>query len=260
MRKEILEKDWHSINITSVLEILGTKVEGLFKEEVEKRFKEDGSNILKEKRGRGIFSIFFNQFRSPLIYVLILAAGVVTFLGELTDGVIIFFVLFVNALVGTFQEGKAEQTLRSLKKFSKGRAVVLRDGIELEISDEELVLGDVIIIRSGDKIPADARIINLQGFKLDESSLTGESEPVFKTIDLYPKQTSLPERKNMIYKGTLCVAGEARALVVATGIQTMIGSISEKLALIETEMPLKGKIKALSKMIGLAVFGAVFIM
>ncbi len=250
---------WHSESVDKVLEFLHSQNAGLSKVEAEKRLEIYGQNIIVEARPVSHLNLFFKQFKSPLIYVLIIAAAVVTFLGDVTDSIIIFFVLLINSLLGFFQENKANQTLESLKQFSKGRAVVLRDGLEMEIDDSLVTLGDVIVLRGGDKVPVDGRLLNIQGLKLNESSLTGESEPVEKNMEVYGKETPLPERKNMVYKGTLVVAGEATAVVVAVGSNTLLGSIAEKLKSIDSEMPLKVKIASLSRAIGIAVLVSVLI-
>ncbi len=255
--KEIM---WHSLGVATVFEKLLTQDNGLSRNEAQKRLLENGPNALPEGREPSLISIFFGQFKNPLIYVLICAAAVVSTIGEVTDGLIIFFVLTLNSIVGTIQEGKARKTLKSIKQFTRGTAVVSRDGIEMELPDEDLVVGDIIILRDGDKVPADARLISVQSFKVNESALTGESEPTEKNIEILDEKTSLPERKNIIFKGTLCVSGQAKAVVVSTGINTFIGGISEKLSNIDTEMPLKVKIRALSRMIGVAVFVAVVLM
>lgn len=252
------QKSWHSGPLLDVLELLNTNKGGLSKSEVEKRLLY-GKNIIIETKPPSLLTLFLGQFKSPLIYVLILAAIAVTFLGDITDSLIIFFVLLFNAFLGLFQENKANQTLKSLKQFSRGRAVVLRDDIETEIDDSDLVPGDFIILRGGDKVPADARLVNVEGLKVNESALTGESEPVEKNIEVCAEETPLPDRKNMIYKSTLIVSGEATAVVVSTGMSTFVGSIAEKLKDIDSEMPLKVKINKLSKQIGLAVLVSVLV-
>lgn len=247
----------HNLTEREVLENLDSNESGLSAAEASKRFKENGPNTLSEKESDSLFLIFARQFQSPLIYVLLLATGVAVMLGEISDGFIICFILVVNAIIGTIQEGRAQATMRALKDFSKGRAVVLRDGLEEEIDDEFVTLGDIIFLRMGDKVPADGRILLAQNLKVDESALTGESEPVTKNVGILPLETPMPDRTNMLYKGTLVVAGEARAVVAAIGGQTFIGSISDKLSGIESEVPLKEKIKNLSRSIGVAVLVAV---
>ena len=163
---------WHSQPLDKIFDYLGTESGGLSNVEVQKRLLL-GKNVIVESKPPGLFLLFLSQFKSPLIYVLIIAAVVIILLGEFYDSIIIFIVLILNSLLGLFQENKANQTLRSLKQFSKGRAVVIRDGIETEIDDSLLVVGDVVVLRGGDKVPADCRIVNTQDLKINESSLSG---------------------------------------------------------------------------------------
>src|SRR3989344_1472314 len=147
----ILQKNkhaWHSERLEEIFAALGTNEGGLSVEEAKRRLAQNGPNALPEIKEDGFLKIFFNQFRSSLIYVLLIATLIVVLLGELTDGAIILFVLLVNSLVGTYQEDKARKTLKSLKDFSKGRAVVFRDNLEEEVNDEDLVVGDIIILQS----------------------------------------------------------------------------------------------------------------
>lgn len=256
-----LKNPWHSESLDKIFDDLGTKSNGLSNIEAEKRLLL-GKNIIAESKPPSLFVLFLNQFKSPLIYVLIIAAVIIILLGEFYDSIIIFIVLILNSLLGLFQENKANQTLKSLKQFSKGRAVVVRDGVETEIDDSGLTVGDLIVLRGGDKVPADSRIVNIQDLKINESSLTGESEMVEKDNEVYDVETPLPERKNMLYKGTLVVSGEATAIVVAIGMNTVIGSIANKLKDIDSEMPLRIKINKLSRQIGIAVLlsiGAIII-
>jgi P-type Ca2+ transporter type 2C len=253
--------NWHTLTEKDLLEKLNTTDRGLSEKEAKNRLKEYGKNSIPEGKKKTLVGIFFSQFRDPLIYVLIIAGVVVNFLGEFTDGIIIFFVLIVNSIVGTLQEFKARKTLDSLKEFTRGLAVVVRDGKEFEILDEELIPGDLIVIRDGYKVPADARLISVQDLKINESALTGESTSVAKNIDIIDEETSIPDRKNMIFKGTLCVSGQARAIVTETGALSYVGQISEQLIDIDTEMPLKEKIGQFSKVVGISVFiGVIFML
>jgi Ca2+-transporting ATPase len=179
---------------------------------------------------------------------------VVFAMGEIIDGSIILAVLFFNAIVGTVQEGKAQNTLLALKKFVETKATVLREGKEPIISDSEVVPGDIILLQEGEKVPADARIIAATNLKIDEAALTGESEPVHKISDVLEK-TDLPiaEQKNMVFKGTHILTGNGKAVVVATGIETVIGKISKEIAAIDTEIPLKTNIRYLSRLIIITV-------
>ena len=245
---------WHTKTISEVLDAFQSREHGLTKEEAAERLKEHGFNKLPEGKVDGFPIIFLRQFQSPLIYILLAASMVVFAMGETIDGSIILAVLFFNAVVGAIQEGKAQNTLRALKKFVETRATVLRERKELIISDSEVVPGDIIILQEGEKVPADARIITATNLKIDEAALTGESEPVHKIADTLERD-SLPtaEQKNMIFKGTHILAGNGRAIVVATGALTVIGKISKEIAAVDTEIPLKANIRYLSRLIIITV-------
>ncbi|KKT84185.1 MAG: ATPase [Candidatus Giovannonibacteria bacterium GW2011_GWC2_44_9] len=245
---------WHTKEVTEILDAFQSREHGLTKEEAAERLKEHGFNKLPEGKVDGFPIIFLRQFQSPLIYILLAASMVVFAMGETIDGSIILAVLFFNAVVGAIQEGKAQNTLRALKKFVETRATVLRERKELIISDSEVVPGDIIILQEGEKVPADARIITATNLKIDEAALTGESEPVHKIADTLERD-SLPtaEQKNMIFKGTHILAGNGRAIVVATGALTVIGKISKEIAAVDTEIPLKTNIRYLSRLIIITV-------
>src|SRR3989344_3572011 len=242
--------NWHTKKIIEIFKLLYSSEHGLTKEEVEKRLKEHGLNKLPEAKADRLAVIFLRQFKSPLIYILLAAAFFVFAINEVVDGSIILFVLIFNAVVGTIQEGKAQNTLLALKKFAETKAVVLRDGQELIIPDQEVALGDIIILQPGDKIPADARVIFSNHLKVDEASLTGESEPVYKKTEAILKtELAVAEQKNMVFKATTAVAGSGKAIVTATGLETAIGKISKEIAIIDTEIPLKADIRSLSRII-----------
>ncbi|MDP2932809.1 MAG: HAD-IC family P-type ATPase, partial [bacterium] len=255
---------WHTKTVPEVFDLLHSHERGLTKEEAAKRFQEYGFNKLPEGKVDSLPIIFLRQFQSPLIYILLAASMIVFAMRETIDGSIILAVLLFNAIVGTIQEGKAQNTLRALKKFVETKATVLREGKELIVSDNEVVPGDIIILQEGEKAPADARIITATNLKIDEAALTGESEPVHKIADTLPARQSLgvggerddlptAEQKNMIFKGTYILAGNGRAIVVATGIETVIGKISKEIAAIDTEIPLKTNIRYLSRLIIITV-------
>ena len=156
--------------------------------------------------------------------------------------------------MGTIQEGKAQNALLALKKFSETSTTVLRDGKERIIPDTEIVTGDIILLQEGEKVPADARVISANTLKIDEASLTGESAPVTKTEAVVPVDTlPVTEQKNMIFKGTNVLSGNGMAVVVATGLATEIGKIAQKISSIDTEIPLKTNIRYLSRFIIVAV-------
>ena len=245
---------WYAKTISEILDELHSREHGLTKEETTERLKEYGLNKLPEGKVDGLPVIFLRQFQSSLIYILLAASMIVFVMGETIDGSIILAVLLFNAIVGTIQEGRAQNTLLALKKFVETRATVLRDGKEFIILDTEVVPGDIIILQEGEKVPADARVITAANLKIDEAALTGESELVHKIADTLGRD-DLPtaDQKNMIFKGTHILAGNGRAIVVATGILTVIGKISKEIAAIDTEIPLKTNIRYLSRLIVITV-------
>ncbi|HXF44426.1 MAG TPA: HAD-IC family P-type ATPase [Candidatus Paceibacterota bacterium] len=249
-----MQNHWHTKTINEIFDTFHSDERGLDKSEVTRRFQEYGPNKLPEGKIDSLPVIFFRQFQSPLIYILLAASAIVFAMGETIDSSIILAVLLFNAVVGTIQEGKAQNTLLALKKFVETNATVLRGGKELIVPDSEVVPGDILILVEGDKIPADARIIISHNLKIDEASLTGESEPVHKIADILDKlDLPIAEQKNMVFKGTHIVAGSGKAIVVATGLSTAVGKIAKEIAAIDTEIPLKANIRYLSRLIIIAV-------
>ncbi|MEK7582099.1 MAG: HAD-IC family P-type ATPase [Patescibacteria group bacterium] len=245
---------WYSKTLPETFRVLYSGEHGLTKEEATKRLKEYGINKLPEGKVDSLLVIFLRQFQSPLIYILLAASMIVFAMGETMDGSIILAVLLFNAIVGTIQEGKAQNTLLALKKFVETKATVFREGKELIVSDSEVMPGDIIILQEGEKVPADARIIATANLKIDEAALTGESEPIHKIADTLERaDLATAEQKNMIFKGTHVIAGNGKAIVVATGIETVIGKISKEIAAIDTEIPLKTNIRYLSRLIIITV-------
>src|SRR3989344_9305325 len=212
-----METKWYLLSPEEVFKKLSTSLRGLTLSEVQNRITQYGFNSLPEKKPKSLISIFLNQFNSPLIFILIIASVITYIIGETTDAYIIFSVLTFNAIVGTIQEGKAQNTLNALKKFVETKATVLRDGKEFIISDREVVPGDIINLEEGEKVPADARVILSQNIKVDEASLTGESEPVYKIGNALTQDiVSVADQKNMLFKGTHVVSGNGRAVVIST--------------------------------------------
>lgn len=247
---DMMAENWHAKSIQEVLEELGTDEHGLSASVAVERSREFGFNELPKAKTEGYFSIFFRQFASPLIYILIAAGAAVFLLGETADSIIIFTVLLFNAIVGTIQEGKAQNILRALEIFVTTTAAVVRDGTEIIISGRDVVPGDILILNEGEKIPADARILDARTLKIDEASLTGESNPVGKIADtIIGENIPTTEQKNMVFKGTNIVAGNGRAVVVAIGVKTVVGQISRSIATVDSEVPLRANIRALSRMI-----------
>lgn len=243
-------QSWHTKNEKTILGELGTSRAGLANEEVKARHQKYGPNKLPDARTKSIFSIFVEQFKNPLIYMLMAAGGVLLASQEWIDSGIIAFVLMFNAVAGTVQAGRAQNTLQALRKFIRTDATAIRNGKEVVVSDSELVPGDIISLQEGEKVPADARLIETKNFRVDESALTGESDSVNKNPDILQKADLAPaERKNMIFRGTHVVGGSALAVVVATGMNTEVGRISQKISSIDTEIPLQANVRHLSNLI-----------
>ena len=257
-----METKWHSLSREQIFEKLNTSLRGLSPEEAQNRIEQYGPNSLPEKKPTPLIFLFFNQFNSPLIFILLTASVITYAIGNASDAYIILAVLVFNAIVGTIQEGKAQNTLNALKKFVETKATVLRAGTEFIISDREVAPGDIIGLEEGEKVPADARVIFSQNLKADEASLTGESEPIYKITDVLKQEVLTADQKNMLFKGTHIVAGNGRAVVVSTGARTVIGRIAKEISSIDTEIPLKANIRYLSRaiiiivgIICLALFG-----
>jgi len=245
---------YYTLKSEQILKGLDTRSSGLSSAEAAKRLEKYGFNSLPEPPVPSRWIIFFSQFLSPLIIVLIISGLIILAMGETIDAAIIFFVLFFNAVIGTIQEGKAQNTLRALKNFVVTDAAVFRDDKIVVIPDWQVVPGDIISLAEGDKVPADARIISANSFKVDESSFTGESIPASKLADVIKGKSLMPQnQRNMVFKGTHVVGGNARVVVVTTGARTEIGQISQTISQLDTEIPLKANIRFLSKFIIIAV-------
>lgn len=250
MMDPILETKWHTLEVSEIFKILRSGEHGLSSTEALRSLKEHGPNKLPESKPESVLTIFLRQFQSPLIYILLAAALTVFVIGEEVDGIVIMAVLIFNAVIGSVQEGRARNTLLALKKFVETKAAVMRDGKEIVIPDTQVAVGDIILLEEGDRIPADARIVSNRNLKVDEASLTGESEAVHKT-ERGHGNSKLPvqEQKNMVFKGTHVVGGHARTIIVRTGEDTVIGRIAKEIADVETEIPLKANIRYLSHII-----------
>ncbi len=223
---------------------------------MEERLKYYGLNTLPEQEALSRFKILLHQFKSPLIYILIVAAVVTTLLEEYIDTGVIVAVVILNAIVGFFQEYKAETSLRALKRMVVAKARVIRDGKEEEIPSEELVPGDIVLLSSGIKVPADLRLVEVIELRADEAALTGESVPVEKRTDPIPEEFLTPgDQINMAFKGTIIVSG--RGVVVETGQRTVLGHIARDVKKLSvTETPLQKKIVRFAHFIGLLVLGS----
>ncbi len=234
---------------------------GLTQEEVKKRLKDFGENKLPEKRKTSIFKLIIKQFKDFLVLILVIAAIISWLSGSMIDVYVIIGVILVNAAIGFFQEFKAEKSIESLKKLIKHDARVIRGGEDEIVEAKHLVPGDIIELEEGKSIPADARIIKKKNLRVVEASLTGESLPVDKKTDALDEETPLPDRKNMLYKGTHVSRGSCTAIVTATGENTELGKIAESLQDVEEkESEFRKKTGQLAKiMAGIAVSSAILV-
>jgi magnesium-transporting ATPase (P-type) len=218
---------WHALSPDEVLARLGTDpVAGLMAEEAARRLARYGPNALPEKKRRSRFRLFLRQFQSPLIYLLFLAAAIAFFMGKRGDAGVILVVVFLNAIIGALQEGRAERSMEALRRLAASMVRVVRGGREALIEARELVPGDLLLLAAGDAVGADARILDAAGLEVEEAALTGESLPVAKAPAALPAETLVADRRNMVYAGTQIAAGRGRAAVVATGHRNEVGKIA----------------------------------
>ena len=222
-----VERRWHALRAEEALAAMDSDPDsGLSADEVERRRARFGPNAFREPKRRPMVWVFIDQFRSPLIYLLLVAALTVFLLGHVRDSIVICAVLVLNAIIGSIQEGRAERSLMALRKLAKHKALVVRDGEEVEIDARDVVPGDILMLRPGDAVAADARLIDATALQISEASLTGESVPVGKDLVPVGPDAPLADRHNMVFSGTHVTAGHARAVVVATGAATEIGHIA----------------------------------
>ncbi|MGD9778197.1 MAG: cation-translocating P-type ATPase, partial [Methanosarcina sp.] len=242
---------YYDQDISSVFGELRTSVKGLSPEDAEKRLEEYGKNELKEKEKVSVFRLFLSQFKSILILILVIAAIVSALLGEAIDAAVILFTVFLAGILGFVQEYRAEKAIELLKSLTSPEATVVRNGSEKKIPSTYLVPGDIILLQTGDRIPADARIIEEFNLKVDESSLTGESVPAQKVTDALPAGTSEADRNNMVYAGTAVAYGRGKAVITATGMKTSFGELAGLLGTIErSRTPLQESLDKFGRWIG----------
>ena len=251
--------------ISNVLNELKSSTNGLSNEEAQKRLEKYGNNELEAPKGKSLFIRFLEQLADPMIIILIMAAAISGVLAVIenesfADVIIILIVVLINAILGVYQENKAEKAIDALQKMSGATSKVKRDNKIIQIPSNELVIGDIIILEAGDAIPADARLLECARLQVEESALTGESVPVNKLIDILnlknDEDVILNDRKNMVYMGCTVVYGRAVAIVTATGMNTEMGKIANALLVSkDEETPLQKKLNELSKILTYIVLG-----
>jgi len=253
MSKEIL---WHNISWKEAVRILSSDAENGLTEKRAKLLRgRFGRNKLPEEKPLSRLKIFLEQFKSPLIYILVIAGLIVLIFKEFTDAIVIFGAVLLNTVVGFFQESKATEALRRLKKVVKVEAMVLREGNIKVVDSEQLVPGDIFILSPGDKVPADGRIIECDNLRTNEMALTGEWLPAQKKREILPPKTPLADRDNMVYMGTVVEDGKAKVITTATGFEAEIGRVAQMIREAKEEKtPLQKKLARFARIIGIIIF------
>ena len=267
--KELEKQDisiiWHALSADQVLQKLGTQLQtGLSSEEAARRIEQYGRNELKEKPRPTFLKMVFDQLNNFVVILLIVASIVSALLGDWIEAGAIMLIVVLNSVLGVIQESRAEEALAALKKMASPESQVMRDGRRVSVPASELVPGDVVILESGNFIPADVRLIEAVNLRVEEAALTGESVPVQKNAALVlDEQVTLGDRKNTAFMGTVVNYGRGRGIVTATGMRTQLGLIADMLQSVEEEeTPLQQRLEQLGKLLGwgaLAICGIVFL-
>jgi len=246
--------NWHCLSKEEILQKLETNVSGLSEEEARQRTQKYGLNELPEKLKKPWWKMLLYQFKDIMIIILLAAAAISIFIGDLKDSIVIMIIVVINAAVGFIQEFKAEKALAALKKMSSPNAKVIRSGGQKTIPTENLVPGDIVVFEAGDMIPADLRLINTHALRIEEAALTGESTPSEKQTDvLDDEMLQVADRTNMSFKGTIVSHGRGSGIVIGTGLNTELGSIAEMLTHKEPPTPLQKRLSDFAKKLSYAV-------
>ncbi len=245
--------NWYVMEVNEVLKSLNSGLEGLTRSEVSTRLEKYGANELAEKEKISALKIFIDQFKSFLIIILLAATVVSAFIGEWLDAIIIFAIVIACALLGLYQEFKSEKAVEALKKVAALTARVIRKGEEVEIPARDIVPGDIVVLRTGDKVPADCRLIEEMNLRVDEAPLTGESKPVKKSIlPLEKNDVAVADRKNMVYTATVITYGHGKGVVTSTGMNSEFGKVATMIQEVqEEETPLKKRLDVIGKWLGI---------
>jgi Ca2+-transporting ATPase len=261
MAKKPAQTPWHAMKPAQVLTELKTDPhQGLTGNAARRRLEQYGYNELKKEEGVSPFTLFINQFKNILIIILLIAIVLSAVVGEVLDAAIIAAIVVFCAVLGFIQEHRAERALEALKKMLAPTITVLRGGKEEEVPSKELVPGDVVLLEAGDKIPADARLIEIRSLKCDEAPLTGESLPVAKDILPLSEDTRVSDRKNIVFTGTTVLYGRGKAVVISTGMHTEFGKIAEEVTIGEADKtPLEKRTDEIGKWLGIIALGICFL-
>jgi len=249
-----INTDWYKLEEKEIFNILNSSPDGLTFDEISKRLDKYGKNMLPSIKSPSSFKIIFNQFLNPLIYILLIAGIFAFIIGDKKDSFFIFIVIFINTTIGAFQEWKAEKSAESLQNLLKISIKTKREKKFLNVDSEELVPGDIVFLESGNKVPADIRLITSNNLRIDESLLTGESIAVEKISTILNEDNlHISERENMIFAGTVITSGRATGIIVETGINTEIGKIANVITTLNiSKAPLLRRIEKFTKQIAIA--------
>jgi len=248
--------NFHSISTEEVLKQTGSNVNGLDDAAVQQKSAEHGKNELKAKKKINPLFIFFRQFLDVMILVLVIAAVLSAFIGELSDTIVIVVILLLNAVIGFIQEYRAEKAIEALQKMAAPSSHVIRNGNTVELAAAEIVPGDIILLEAGNTVPADIRLMEIESLKINEASLTGESNAVDKKTDpLQEENLPLGDRLNMAFKGTQVTSGHGKGIVVATGMKTELGQIAGMLEKAESNTPLQKRLSQFSRRLTVIIIG-----
>ncbi|MCM5527334.1 cation-translocating P-type ATPase [Parasegetibacter sp. NRK P23] len=248
--------NWHTLPVEEVLKQTDGSIQGLSTELAKKKLQEHGKNELQSKTKTSPLKLFLRQFADVMIVVLLAAALISFFIGEAADTIVIVFIVVLNAVIGFIQEYRAGKAMEALQQMAAPSSKVLRNGSTTEIPSSELVPGDIVLLEAGNMIPADMRLLEAESIKINEASLTGESNTVDKqTEPLSEKELPLGDRSNITFKGTLLTNGRGKGIVVATGMQTELGKIAGMLDSAQSETPLQLRLNRFSKKLTFIVIG-----
>lgn len=254
--KEKKMVDYYALSVPEALKSLGSSENGLTDEEAKKRLEQYGINEIEKRKKTTPFQIFIRQFTSFIVVILLAAIVISLVIGERLDAIVISIIVVLNGIFGFIQEYKAEQAIEALRKLTALKAKVIRDGKETEIDSKELVPGDVVLLETGAKVPADARLLTIAAFQVDEASLTGESVPSSKVIDPFKPGIPVTDQENMVFMGTIVTKGHAKAVITGTGMSTQIGKIAEMVQEVKEKLtPLQEKLKQFGKWLGIVTIG-----
>lgn len=248
--------DYYNINISEAIQSLESSEKGLTEKEAKQRLEKYGINEIEKRKKVTALQIFVRQFTSFIVIILLAAIVISLLIGERLDAIVIAVIVILNGVFGFIQEYKAEKAIEALRKLTALKAKVVRNEKEIEIDSKELVQGDIIHLETGNKVPADARLIQVAALQVDESSLTGESVPSKKVTEPLKEGTPVTDQENMVFMGTIVTKGHAKAVITNTGMNTEIGKIAEMIQEVKEKLtPLQEKLKQFGKWLGFVTIG-----